>query len=203
MHPLVSRPGKSKAHPSGSQNCSVHHSLALVLSSFPRMVSRSRRIQRGCTWCSMSAMAGYKSTFLAFNSALARDPCSRFHGVSCPPTRLTIRDILTRRYLQATTTASKTHIPRTPDYSSPSAVSPKAVKPPFNQRPGAQAKANSRTTAVRLSRQLPRPGVGPRASKRPNERFDYFNSSLLLFPFLCPAGAGECAMISLLLVFSF
>ncbi len=82
MHPLVSRPGKSKAHPSDSQNYSVHHSLALALSSFPRMVSRSRRIQRGCTWCSMCAMVESKSTLAAFNSALARDPCSRFHGVS-------------------------------------------------------------------------------------------------------------------------
>lgn len=79
---LASRQGKSKARHSNSQNCSVLHSSAPVSLSCRRMVSRSPRIQRECTWYSMSAMAESKSISAVSNSAPARDPCSRFHEVS-------------------------------------------------------------------------------------------------------------------------
>jgi centromere protein C len=81
-HRQASRQGKSKEHHSASQNFSALPLLVLVSLSFHQMVSKSPRIRRECTWCSMSVMAEYKSTFAVCNSVQAKDPCSKFHEVS-------------------------------------------------------------------------------------------------------------------------
>jgi hypothetical protein len=89
---------------------------------------------------------------------------------------------------------------RMPAYSSPNAVSQKEVKSPCQQQ-RMRYRASSKLKAVHPNPQPQSLVVALRASKRLNECFDF--DSLLFYSavvssLVCPAGAGECAMISFL-----